>query len=84
MKLNLMVIAAWAVTALLVLLGWATGVTLWSYMEPVVDTVDPPASYYVAAWAGVAALALSFVASICVTLYVAKSRATCRHHPLSR
>lgn len=68
MKVIVLAGASWLVTLLLVILGTNIGATLWFYMEPVVDSVPQPGSYYVAAGAGFMALLLSFAVSIGLTV----------------
>ncbi|XTR51359.1 hypothetical protein ACOM2C_14160 [Pseudarthrobacter sp. So.54] len=69
MKMVILAISAWVLTGVIVLLGVSVGSTIWFYMEPVVDTVPDPASYYVAAAAGFLALFLSFGVSVGVTIH---------------
>ncbi|MCB5294359.1 hypothetical protein [Arthrobacter sp. SO3] len=52
-------VIARALTGVNAILGVSAGSTIWFYMEPVVDTVPDPASYYAAAEAGLMALFLS-------------------------
>ena len=71
----ILAITAWVLTGLIALLGVSAGSTIWFYMEPVVDTVPDPASYYVAA-AGFLALFLSLVVSVGVTVHAARCTAS--------
>jgi hypothetical protein len=64
--------AAWSLTFVLAILGVSAGATVWFYMEPVVDSVPDPASYYVAAAAGFLALLLSVVVSVGATVHAAR------------
>jgi len=77
MKAILTMAAAWTVTALISVLGITAGQTFWCYMEPVMDTVADPASYYLAAYSGLLALALSVAVSVGITLHTVR----CRHSP---
>lgn len=65
-------IVAWNLTFLIAVLGISAAATLWFYMEPVVDSVPDPASYYVAAAAGFLALLLSLTVSVGVTVHAAR------------
>lgn len=65
-------IAAWVLTGLIALLGISTGQTIWFYMEPVVDSVPDPASYFVAVSAGFLALVLSLAVSVGVTVHATR------------
>ncbi|WP_427017060.1 hypothetical protein ACQCSX_20600 [Pseudarthrobacter sp. P1] len=76
MKASLLIIAAWTTTALICVLGVSAAGAIWFYMEPVVDSVDDPASYYVAAISGMVALALSIAVSLGITIHL--SRCTAR------
>lgn len=76
MKMVILAIAAWVLTGVIALLGVSAGSTIWFYMEPVVDTVPDPASYYVAAAAGFLALFLSFGVSVGVTVHAAQCNAS--------
>lgn len=71
-------IAAWVVTGLIALLGISAGATIWFYMEPVVDSVPDPASYYVAAGAGFLALFLSLAVSIGITVHSVRCKSSGR------
>ncbi len=62
------VVLSWLVTVLIAMLGIGAGQTIWFYAEPVVDTQPMPTSYFVAAYAGLAALAVSFITSVMATL----------------
>ncbi|WP_026555347.1 hypothetical protein [Arthrobacter sp. 35W] len=75
MKPIVLVAAAWLATALTAVLGVAAAGTIWFYMEPVVDLVDDPASYYVAVVSGFAALGLSFAVSLGLTIHVLRCSA---------
>ena len=66
MKLIILAIAAWVLTGLIAVLGVTAGATIWVYMEPVVDTVPKPASYFLAATVGFLALFLSLIVSVYV------------------
>jgi hypothetical protein len=68
----ILAISAWVLTGAIALLGVSAGSTIWFYMEPVVDTVPDPASYYVAAAAGLLALLLSLIVSVGVTVHAAR------------
>ena len=76
MKMVVLAITAWVLTAVIALLGVSAGSTIWFYMEPVVDTVPDPASYYLAAAAGFLALFLSLVVSVGVTVHAARCNAS--------
>jgi hypothetical protein len=76
MKLIILAIAAWVVTGLIAVLGVTAGATIWAYMEPVVDTVPKPASYFIAAAVGFLALFLSLVVSVGVTVHAAQYNAS--------
>ncbi|MET4136726.1 hypothetical protein [Pseudarthrobacter sp. PvP090] len=76
MKMVILAITAWVLTGVIALLGVNAGSTIWFYMEPVVDTVPDPASYYVAAAAGFLALFLSLVVSVGVTVHAARCNAS--------
>ena len=65
-------IAAWTLTFVIAILGISAAATVWFYMEPVVDSVPDPASYYVAAAAGFLALLLSLAVSVGVTVHAAR------------
>lgn len=71
----ILAIAAWVLTGLIALLGVSAGATIWFYMEPVVDTVPDPASYFVAVCAGFLALCLSLAVSVGVTVHAARCNA---------
>jgi hypothetical protein len=73
-----LVFSSWAVTALPAFLGVSAGATIWYYQEPVVDSVPEPVSYFIAAYSGLAVLALSFVASTAVTVHVGRCTKTGR------
>ncbi|MDP9989395.1 hypothetical protein J2S98_004585 [Arthrobacter oryzae] len=72
MKLVILVITAWVSTGLIALLGVSAGATIWFYMEPVVDSVPDPASYFVAVSAGFLALILSFSVSVGISVHAAR------------
>lgn len=72
----ILAIAAWVLTGLIALLGVTAGATIWSYMEPVVDTVPEPGSYFVAVGAGFLALCLSLAVSVGVTFHAARCNAS--------
>ncbi|GGI83503.1 hypothetical protein [Pseudarthrobacter scleromae] len=72
MKLIIVAIAAWVLTGLIAVLGVSAGATIWFYMEPVVDSVPDPASYFVAVAVGFLALFLSFMISIAITVHAAQ------------
>lgn len=72
MKMVILAIAAWVSTGLIALLGVSAGATIWFYMEPVVDSVPDPASYFVAVTAGFLALILSFSVSVGITVHAAR------------
>lgn len=76
MKMVILAITAWVLTGVIAILGVSAGSTIWFYMEPVVDTVPDPASYYVAAAAGFLALFLSLVMSVGVTVHAARCKAS--------
>ncbi len=65
-----LVFSSWLVTALIAVLGVNAGATIWYYQEPVLDAVPEPASYFLAAYSGMAVLALSFAVSVAVTVHV--------------
>lgn len=69
MQIKIIAVAAWVLTGLIALLGLNAGRTIWFYMEPVVETVPDPASYYVAVTAGFLALLLSLTVSIGATIH---------------
>lgn len=69
MQIKIIAIAAWVLTGLIAILGLNAGRTIWFYMEPVVDTVPDPASYYVAVTAGFLAVLLSLAVSIGATIH---------------
>jgi hypothetical protein len=71
-----LVFSSWVVTALIAFLGVNAGATIWYYQEPVVDAVPEPASYFLAAYSGIAVLALSFIVSVAVTVHVARRTTT--------
>lgn len=68
-------IAAWALTGLIALFGISASATIWFYMEPVVDSVPDPASYFVAVVAGFLTLFLSLAVSVGVTVHAARCSA---------
>jgi hypothetical protein len=72
MKMVILAIAAWVLTDLIALLGISAGATIWFYMEPVVESVPDPASYFVAVGAGLLALFLSFAVSVDITVQAAR------------
>jgi hypothetical protein len=76
MKMVILAVAAWVLTGVIALLGVSAGSTIWFYMEPVVDTVPDPASYYVVAAAGLLALFLSLVVSVGATVQAARCNAS--------
>lgn len=76
MKMVILAITAWVLTGVIAFLGVSAGSTIWFYMEPVVDTVPDPASYYVAAAAGFLALFMSSVVSVGVTVHAARCNAS--------
>jgi hypothetical protein len=76
MKLIILAIAAWVLTGLIAVLGVTAGATIWAYMEPVVDTVPKPASYFVAATVGFLALFLSLIVSVAITVHAAQCNAS--------
>ncbi|MFB9651926.1 hypothetical protein [Pseudarthrobacter oxydans] len=75
MKLVILAIAAWVLTGLIAVLGVTAGATIWFYMEPVVDSVPDPASYFVAVTVGFLALFLSFMISIAITVHAVQCNA---------
>jgi hypothetical protein len=75
MKLIVLAIAAWVLTGLIAVFGVTAGATIWFYMEPVVDSVPDPASYFVAVAVGFLALFLSFMISIALTVHAARCNA---------
>ena len=75
MKLVILAIAAWVLTGLIAVLGVNAGATIWFYMEPVVDSVPDPASYFVAVTVGFLALFLSFMISIAITVHAVQCNA---------
>lgn len=76
MRMTIVAIAAWVLTGLILLLGINVGRAFWFYMEPVVDTVPVPASYKIAAVAGILALVLSLFVSVGATLQAARGSAS--------
>lgn len=76
MQIKIIAVAAWVLTGLIAILGLNAGTTIWFYMEPVVDTVPDPISYYVAATAGFLALLLSLTVSIGATIHAARCNAS--------
>jgi hypothetical protein len=68
-QIKIIAAGAWVLTGLIAILGLNAGRTVWFYMEPVIDTVPNPASYYIAATAGILALFLSLGVSIGVTVH---------------
>ena len=76
MKLIILASAAWVVTGLIAVLGVTAGATIWAYMEPVVDTVPMPASYFIAASVGFLVLLLSLSVSVGVTVHAARCNAS--------
>ncbi|MFQ4148146.1 hypothetical protein AAGW05_05530 [Arthrobacter sp. LAPM80] len=70
--MKIIAIVAWVLTALIVILGFNAGATIWFYMEPVVDAVPDPASYYIAVTAGFMALLMSLAVSIGLTVHAAR------------
>lgn len=72
MKTILLIIATWAVTAMIMVLGVNAGATIWFYMERAIGT--EPASYFVAAYSGIVALGLSFAVSIGITIHLLRCR----------
>jgi hypothetical protein len=75
MKLIVLAIAAWVLTGLIAVLGVTAGATVWANMEPVVDVVPEPATYFIAAAAGFLALFLSLVVSVGITVHAAQCNA---------
>jgi hypothetical protein len=67
-----LVFSSWVVTALIAVLGVNAGATIWYYQEPVIDAVPEPASYFLAAYSGIAVLSLSFIVSVAVTVHVGR------------
>jgi hypothetical protein len=76
MKLIILAIAAWVLTGLIAVLGVTAGATIWVFMEPVVDAVPKPASYFVAAAVGFLALFLSLIVSVAITVHAAQCNAS--------
>jgi hypothetical protein len=76
MKLIILAIAAWVLTGLIAVLGVTAGATIWVFMEPVVDTVPKPGSYFVAATVGFLALFLSLIVSVAITVHAAQCNAS--------
>lgn len=76
MQNKIIAVAAWVLTGLIAILGVNAGTTIWFYMEPVVDTVSDPVSYYVAVTAGFLALLLSLAVSIGATIHAARCNAS--------
>ncbi|MET3952342.1 hypothetical protein [Arthrobacter sp. UYEF36] len=76
MNMVILAVAAWLLTGMIAILGVSAGATIWVYMEPLVDTVPDPASYFVAAAAGFLALFLSLVVSVGVTVHAARCNAS--------
>lgn len=72
MKIVVLALLSWLVTGLIVILGVSTGATIWFFMEPIVDSVPDPASYYLAVGAGVPALLLSAAVSVGLTIHAAR------------
>jgi hypothetical protein len=75
-KILILAIAAWALTGLIALLGVTAGATIWFYMEPVVDSVPDPMSYFVAVGSGFLALVLSLAVSVGITIHAARCLAS--------
>ncbi|WP_449372873.1 hypothetical protein [Arthrobacter psychrolactophilus] len=73
--MTIVAIAAWVLTGLILFLGFNVGRAFWFYMEPVVDTVPVPASYTIAAVAGIVALFLSLFVSVGATLQAVRGSA---------
>ncbi|GAA3402977.1 hypothetical protein [Pseudarthrobacter polychromogenes] len=80
MKLIILAIAAWILTGLIAVLGVTAGATIWFDVEPVVDSVPDPASYFVAVAVGFLALFLSFMTSIAFTVRAAHCTARRNAH----
>ena len=76
MRMTIVAIAAWMLTGLILLLGINVVRAFWFYMEPVVDTVPVPASYTIAAVAGILALFLSLFVSVGATLQAVRGSAS--------
>ena len=70
MKVALLIIAAWAVTAAIALFGVSAGITMWFYMEPAMGSVANPASYTVSVFSGFAALVLSVAVSMGISIHL--------------
>ncbi|MHA7268709.1 hypothetical protein [Arthrobacter sp. HLT1-20] len=75
MQIKVIAVAAWVMTGLIGVLGLNAATTIWFYMEPVVDTVPDPASYYVAVTVGLLALLLSLAVSLGATIHVTRCEA---------
>lgn len=76
MQIKIIAVAAWVLTGMIVILGLNTGRTIWFYMEPMVDTVPEPVSYYIAVAAGFMALLLSLAVSIGATVHAIRCNAS--------
>jgi hypothetical protein len=70
---KLLLIAAWLVPAVIVVLGINTGATIWYYTEAQLGALPAPSSYFVAAFSGLAALALSVIVAVGISIHVANS-----------
>jgi hypothetical protein len=71
---TLLIIATWAVTVAISVLGVNAGATIWFYMEPAMGSIDEPASYSVAVYSGLVALALSIVVSIGISIHLLRCK----------
>jgi len=70
-----LVVSSWIVTALIAVLGLNAGQTIWFYEEPLFGAVITPPSYYLAAYSGIAVLALSFTQSVVMSINYATRKA---------
>lgn len=71
---KIVAIISWGVTILVVALGVTVGQTLWFYIEPVMQTVDTPPSYGIAATVGIALFVFSLILSVLSTIAVFTGR----------
>ncbi|MGV8857310.1 hypothetical protein [Rhodoglobus sp.] len=71
---RLLLVATWLLPVAILILGVNAGATIWVYMEPQMDTVPAPETYGIAFWAGVAALLLSVLVAVGISIQVASSR----------
>jgi len=74
MGTRLLLIAAWLVPVAILILGVNVGATIWIYQEPQMGAIPTPDSFRVALWSGVAALLLSVVVAVGISIHVVTSR----------